>query len=102
MANVIKVTPEELTQVSNNLEQMTDNYQNVVNTINSTVNDLTQTWGGEAQASYATQINGFQDDFKELYSLLNQYSTYLRNTASKYSETEASIKDSAKALSTGN
>ena len=102
MANVIKVTPEELTQVSNNLEQLTDSYQNVVNTINTTVNDLTQTWGGEAQASYATQINGFQDDFKELYVLLNQYSTYLRNTASKYSEAETSIKDSAKALSTGN
>lgn len=102
MANVIKVTPEELQNVAQNLEGLTDSYQNVVNTINTKVNDLTQTWGGEAQNAYATQISGFQDDFQNLYNLLNQFCTYLRNTAKQYESAESSIRDSAKSLSTGN
>lgn len=102
MANIIKVTPEELYNVAQNLEGLTDSYQGVVNAINTKVNDLTQTWGGEAQNAYAAQISGFQDDFQNLYNLLNQFATYLRNTSKQYEAAESNIRDSARTLSTGN
>ncbi|MCD7905477.1 MAG: WXG100 family type VII secretion target [Clostridiales bacterium] len=101
MANVIRVTPEELENVANQLEGWTDSYNSCYNQILSTASDLSSSWAGEAQQAYLTQINGFEDDFKNLYVLFNQYASFLRTSAKKYSETEATIRDSAKALSTG-
>jgi WXG100 family type VII secretion target len=101
MANAIKVTPEELLTMASKLEGWTDQYQACYKRIYNTVNDLASTWGGEAQTQYFTQIDGFNNDFENLYLLFNKYATYLRNTAQKYQEAEANIKQSASSLSTG-
>lgn len=101
MANVIRVTPEELESTAGKLESWTDQYASCVNGIIAVGNDLPTNWGGEAQQSYLTQLSGFQDDFERLYTLFNKYGTYLRQTAAKYREAESNIRDSAKGLSTG-
>lgn len=101
MANAIKVTPEELLRMASNLEGWTDNYQACYSRIYNVVNELTGTWGGEAQTTYYNQIEGFRNDFDNLYMLFNKYASYLRTTAQKYQEAENNIKQAASSLSTG-
>ncbi|MGN1318648.1 MAG: WXG100 family type VII secretion target [Lachnospirales bacterium] len=101
MANVIRVTPEELLAAASKVESWADSYLSIYNRINSTVNDLASTWGGEAHQQYVAQLDGFQDDFNNLYTLLNKYGSYLRDAAAKYQQAEENIKSSASSLSTG-
>lgn len=101
MANAIRVTPEELISAANNVENWADNYQAIYNRINTNVNELASTWGGEAHQQYVTQLEGFQDDFNNLYTLLNKYASYLRSAAAKYQQAEENIKSTAGSLSTG-
>ena len=101
MANVIKVTPEELINMSQKLESWNDQYTSCYRKILSAVSDLNSTWGGDAQLAYAAQVQNFEDDFQKLDLLFNHYASYLRQTANKYQTTEDSIKQAAGQISTG-
>lgn len=101
MANTIRVTPEELLNAASKVESWADSYNSICNQINTSVNELNSTWGGEAHNQYVNQLNGFQDDFQNLYTLLNKYASYLRSASQKYSQAEETIKSSASSLSTG-
>lgn len=101
MANLIRVTPEELLNAAAKVEGWADSYLSLYNRINSNVNELAGTWGGEAHQQYVTQLDGFQDDFNNLYNLLNKYASYLRSAAAKYQQAEDNIKSTAGSLSTG-
>lgn len=101
MANAIKVTPEELISMSQKLEGWTDQYSTCYKNILRVTQELTSTWGGEAQTTYLTQVEGFENDFQNLYLLFNQYGTYLRQTANKYQTAEDSIKQAASQINTG-
>lgn len=97
----IKVTPEELIKMAGTVESWAGEYRTIVSDINNAANDLQQTWGGEANAEYVNRLNGFQDDFNRLDTLLRQFSDYLKSTGQKYLNTEETIKSSASSLSIG-
>ncbi len=101
MANAIKVTPEELINMSQRLENWVDSYDKCYRNILGATQELADAWGGDARDTYLTQVQGFENDFQNLYTLFNQYGTYLRQTARKYLETEENIKQAAGQINTG-
>lgn len=102
MAKTIRVTPESLNQMANNVTNWTIQYRGIYDAIYNQIEVMTRTWSGEANQAYTAQINGFRDDFEALRDLLQRYSEFIQNTANQYSTTEQAIADAAKNLSTGN
>lgn len=101
MANQIRVTPDELTKAASIVESCADTYMSIYNGINSDVENLASTWQGEANQQYVNQLNGFRNDFENLYNLMNKYATYLRSAATKYQTAEDNIKQAANQLEIG-
>ena len=101
MASRLRVTPEQLDSVRQQIEGLISNYQSIKNKITQTVDNLTQIWQGEAQAQYAQRVHGFDDDFENLFNLLNHYTAYLDNASRNYKNTEENIKGNAQSLSIG-
>ncbi len=102
MANAIKVTPDTLRSVGDQIDHINDQYKNCYNNIYNEVSELTgNNWGGDAQRAYNDRIDGFRNDFQNLYNLLNNYCTYLRNTAAKYDQIEGEITQATSSLNTG-
>ena len=101
MANALRVTPDVLTDMAGKVESWADSYKNLYTNIQNTAQDLQSTWGGEANQAYEQQISEFHNDFENLYTLMNKYSSFLRTSADKYRSTEEAIKSNAASLSTG-
>lgn len=101
MANAIRVTPDALEGMAGNVENWADSYRNLFTNILNTAEELQSTWGGEANQAYEQQIAGFQNDFENLWNLMNKYSSFLRTSAAKYRSAEETIKSNAASLSTG-
>lgn len=98
MATIIKVTPEELTKASTQIEGKATNYQGQYLKLYEHTSAMGASWSGKDNQAYINQIEGFRDDFDKMYNLMTEYATFLKNAAKSYSDVQDTITEQASKL----
>ena len=100
MANIIRVTPEKLTQAATKFEQTAGEVKSLTSSMTSTVQALSgRVWSGEAANAYKTKFNNLQGDINKLYNMINTHSTHLKSIAQEYKAKETENISEANSLS---
>lgn len=98
MARKITVTPEQLTSASEKIDSLAADYQKVYMKLYSEVESMNAAWDGADNVAYVSQVKGFEDDFQLMYKLMLDYSTFLKNSAQMYTQTQDDIISQASKL----
>lgn len=95
----ITATYEDMRRTATEVDTLADDYENLYQRFLSEVEKLTKTdfKGIEADTFYE-RVNGFRDDFSKMKQLMNDYATFIRQTADSYEETQNNLKQQASAL----
>lgn len=101
MAKELRVNTDQLRTMASNVGDWADQYQSIYKNIISIVEQLDTVWDGDANNQYVQKFQGFENDFLNLYALLQDYANYLEGAAIRYENIESDIKSSAGSLSTG-
>ena len=96
----IIVETSQLDAISTNVSDLADKYSAEYTTLYKLVSEMQSAWSGVDNTAYTTQIEGFKDDFQKMEALMREYASFLKDTASKYRETQASIISKAQQLQT--
>lgn len=100
MANVIRVTPEELKAAAGRLDEKSTEIKTLTTSMTQTVMALTgRIWSGEAQNQYVTRFKGLEEDILRLTKLLQDHVTHLNTIAAEYQTTETRNLEEASNLS---
>ena len=89
MANVIRVTPEELKSTAAMLQSKSAEVKTLTQSMTSTVYQLTgRIWSGEAQTEYVNRFKGLEQDILKLNDLIQRHVNDLYVIANEYQNTE--------------
>ena len=99
MANVIHVTPAQLTSAAGQFQTTAGQIKSLTSTMTSTVEQLSgRVWSGEAATAYKNKFNGLQNDINKLYQMVTKHSNHLRDIATEYQNRENENKQAASSL----
>jgi WXG100 family type VII secretion target len=90
----IKVTPEQLQQVSGQLQAGASNVDGILAQLASSVAPLGSDWAGVAQARFQNLWTQWQRSAKQLNEALTGISHLTNQAAANYAQTEQSIASS--------
>jgi WXG100 family type VII secretion target len=100
MANVIRVTPEELKSAAGRLDAKGTEVKTLTQSMTQTVNALTgRIWSGEAQNTYVSRFKGLEEDILQLSKLISDHVAHLNTIASEYQTTETRNQEQSASLS---
>jgi WXG100 family type VII secretion target len=99
MARSITVDPAKLDAASNKIQQQAADYQRVYKQLFSEVDAMAAAWQGADHLAYVNQVKGFMDDLQKMTELMNQYSEFLKMSATTYRNTQNEVINQAKRLS---
>ncbi|MDQ0194708.1 WXG100 family type VII secretion target [Paenibacillus wynnii] len=97
MAKIV-VDPARLDSAAQKMDSQAAEYAAQYNKLFTEVNGMGSAWKGADNTAYVTQIQGFEDDFKNMHDLLLKYSDFLKQSAKLYRDTQNEIINSAKKL----
>jgi len=98
----IVVTPETLKSTATQIDSLRQTYQSQYSQLRSTVESTKNAWKAKDNTAFCTQIQGYYNDFDKMLSALLEYSNYLKNAATEYTNNETKVAAEAKKLSLGN
>ncbi len=98
MATTIKVTPQDLQNASGQISSLAGEYKSEYEALFREVHEMQGKWDGQDNTAYTKQVDGFRDDFDNMYKLMIQYSEYLKSTAKAYADAQENIKSAATTL----
>lgn len=102
MADIIKVTPEELQSTSSEFASINSQVQNTTSEMVSLINSLNgEVWSGEAQSTFLGKLTGLQNDMTKIHSMINEHVNDLNEMAQTYLSAESANQDIASGLQTG-
>lgn len=84
MGKVIRVTPEELLEVSSKLAALSESYKTVSARLFQCADNMGVAWEGEDNVAFVTQISGLTDDLNNMAAKLNDASTILKKQGDNY------------------
>ena len=96
--NKIIVDPELLELKSQKIQELNEQYQALFNRFNNDIDTLASVWKGNDNITFTSQIKGFNDDFKMMYMIINQYTNFLSNSARAYRDTQNELISQVKGL----
>jgi WXG100 family type VII secretion target len=99
MGIVLKVTPEVLTNMANDIEQQIQNIENQFNLIEEEINQTRTYWEGDGSDIHKSQYDSKKDEIREAFSRLKNNPSNLLRMAGLYQETESSLEAVAQMLS---
>ena len=100
MANIIRVTPEELKAAAGRLEAKSTEIKTLTQSKTQTVTALSgRICSGEAQNQYVSRFKGLEEDILKLHKLLQDHVTHLNTIATEYQTTETTNVEQAGNLS---
>jgi WXG100 family type VII secretion target len=100
MANVIRVTPEELKSAAGRLDAKNTEMKGLTQNMTDTVMKLTgRIWSGEAQTEYINRFKGLEQDMLKLHELIRKHVDDLNLIANEYQSTETKNLEEAGNLS---
>lgn len=94
----ITVDPSILESCASKVSSDTQEYQRVTNQLFEEVNLMNTAWQGKDNVAFYNQIKGYEDDFKQIAILCEQYSEFLRASARAYRETQDELTNQAMRL----
>jgi len=88
----IKVTPEQLSQLSGNVARGSGDIDGILSSLHSQVAPLAGgDWAGQASAQFNAMFEQWQRSARDLNSALHGISTLLANAGSSYAQAEQQI-----------
>ena len=101
MADVLKVTPEELSATANTFKSNQQAMATAYNAMNESVSALTNTWIGEASASFKSQFSALYKNLSQTEEKMADAIDELVKASEAFSAVEAQNKAAADGLDTG-
>ena len=98
MAKVIRVEPARLDAAAQKIDGQAAEYKKLYEQLYTEVESMSSAWQGADNLAFTSQIEGFRDDFNARYTLMTQYSEFLKNSAATYRETQSEVVSQAKKL----
>lgn len=102
MGNRIKVEPDKLKSAAQKMDELITNYRATYKSLFDEVDTMATSWKGQDNQAFTTQIKGFQNDFDNMAKAMQEYSEFLKISATNYEKTQQEIVDKARQLSSGN
>ncbi len=99
MGIVLKVTPETLLSMSDNIEKQINDLQKQFRAIHTDIGRTQSFWEGEASNRHKSQYDELKDDIDEAIKHLKDHPVNLLRMADLYKTTETQVKLTAQALS---
>ena len=87
----IIVEPAVLDSSASAMEQVNTEYQQAFMRLYEQVDALKVAWQGKDNQAFTTQIQGYNEEFRQISALMSQYSEFLRSTARAYRDTQADL-----------
>lgn len=84
----IIVETAQLDAASAKVGELAGTYKGEYEKLYKLVEELQASWAGADNTAYTTQIEGFRDDFEKMYTLMTDYSDFLKTTAKRYRDTQ--------------
>lgn len=98
MARTIKVDPDQLDRTAGQVETTAGEYRKLYNKLYTDVGSMQAAWQGKDNVAFTQQIEGFKQDFEAMATLMSQYSTFLRDAAKTYRQTQEEVVNQARRL----
>lgn len=96
----IFVEPERLDSVANNIQDANQEYDRTYQAIYEQVDKMSLSWKGKDNVAFTNQIRSFEDDLRQISTIMRQYADFLHNSARAYRETQDEITAQASHLKT--
>ncbi len=99
MADVI-VSSESMRSLATKVEELANDYRDIYNSqLYGTVADnVKKAWSGKDAEAVLARLEGFHNDFTNMYSVLEQYAKHLRHAADFYDKKQQYMVDEANKL----
>ncbi|MBR0133372.1 MAG: WXG100 family type VII secretion target [Lachnospiraceae bacterium] len=94
----IIVDPAKLESTAGEIDTQAAEYKRLYEQLYSEVDSMASAWQGSDNLAFTSQIDGFREDFTAMYTLMTQYSEFLKNSAATYRSTQENVAASAKRL----
>jgi WXG100 family type VII secretion target len=88
MGKRIRVTPQELDAASKKLAQLSETYTGIYTQLMQAAGTMGEAWEGEDNLAFVDQINGFNDDLKNMATKLQTASQALEQQRTNYVNTQ--------------
>jgi WXG100 family type VII secretion target len=99
MAIILKVTPEVLTRMAEDIEKQISDIQNQFSSIDTEVCKTRSYWEGDASEKHKAQYDSLKKEMDEAVKRLKSQPVNLLKMAGLYTETESQQKEVAQSLS---
>ncbi len=99
MAIILKVTPESLSKMADEIESQLSDIQNQFTEVESEIHKTRAFWEGDASDGHQTQYESLKDEIGESISRLKNHPVNLLRMAGLYTETELAAKETSQILS---
>lgn len=99
MADVI-VSSESMRTLASKIEELAGNYQDIYTRqlYGTVVDNVKKAWKGKDSDAVLTRLEGFHNDFDNMYKVLTQYAQHIRSAANTYDAQQDSIFTAAQRL----
>lgn len=95
----IAVEPTRLEACAGQIEQLRQEVERTVTRLYERVELMAaNTWIGQDNLAFTTQIQGYQDDFRRVELLMQQYSEFLKASARSYRQMQEELAAQASRL----
>ena len=94
----IMVDPTKLELVASKIEEQAADYSKLYQQLFTEVEAMGKAWQGTDNIAYTTQIEGFREDLNKIKQVLDEYSSFLRQSAKVYKSTQDEVISKAKTL----
>ncbi|MEG0177122.1 WXG100 family type VII secretion target [Anaerorhabdus sp.] len=84
----IYVDPERLEMSSRKIDSESQDYEKCFMKLFDEVEKMKNAWQGKDNVAFTNQIRTFENDFRQIHVICQQYSEFLRSSARAYRETQ--------------
>ena len=94
----MQVNSVELRNASASLRENVNNMQTTLDEATQTINGTAASWESAAAENLRLRYDGLSQKFQDFYTAINNYATFLDNTAASYESADKKIEERANEL----
>lgn len=91
MSGRIRVTPAELTEMSNRYGQKSSEVEHVIHDLDGMIRQLETSWEGQSSQAFASQYERLKPSFVQMQQLLDEIKQQLHSTAGALEQADQDI-----------
>lgn len=98
MGNKIQVDPAQLNSTASRIDSQVAEYRKLYNKLFSDTAAMKAAWQGKDNQAFTNQIEGFRQDFDLMAKLMDEYSQFLKTSATTYQKAQEDTVSAAQKL----